>query len=211
MNTFTRQIHSINTNIIASIVDKYGDILYLSKSMQHMITSKSTQFNNFTANPTLEDLNDQVIQAHNTIKYIYIMQTDCKKFTIFNCTKHPIYKNNSSTPDAILTIQEPFKLIDLSTIKFISANLIRLSEIKQVILFCASLNLSHGKIYQFITKHYDETMKFKQYKSYCNDLLKIFLSSTLHELVNNNDILQYCSSILPELLKNGLFFLKSYK
>jgi hypothetical protein len=214
MNTFTRQVNSIKTiydnpSIIASIVDKNGEILYLSKTMQSLATIKPTHLTNITNNKTLKTLNSQVIQDQITIKYLYIMQTGHKNFTIFSCGKYPIYERNNNNSVAILTIQEPVKLFGLD-IKRPIENLPNLSRIGQTILFCASLGLSHGEIYQFITKHYDETMKFKQYKSYCNDLLKIFLSNTLHELVNNNDILQYCSSIIPELLQDGLVLLRSY-
>ncbi|MFN8770911.1 MAG: hypothetical protein ACK5Z5_04695 [Neisseriaceae bacterium] len=213
MNTFTQQIQSIdliynNPEIIASVVDKNGNILYVSESMQQISCSSVTQAINShdIKDMAIQDLNNKVIQTNKIIQYIYIMQTDVLKYTLFKCSKIPVYEGGSSKPVAILTIQDQFKVFDIPD--KVPHNLPQnISEIGQVILFCMSLKLSYGETFQFITTQYNQSLKFNDFKTHCQSLLKTLQISSLKELINV-DILKYCNSVLRKLLNDGRMLMK---
>ncbi|MFN8771202.1 MAG: hypothetical protein ACK5Z5_06605 [Neisseriaceae bacterium] len=210
MNTFTQQYRSIslvynNPSIIASLVSKHGDILYISEAMQSLGNNKViySNSNKISKNETLEKLNNVVIHNKKNIKYIYVMQTGSTEFTLFNCIKQPVYEKNNNNPVAVLTIQDQFKIINKSSI--INKPPRNLHEIEKAILLCINLSLSHGEIYQFIANQY-KIISFKKFKTYCDNLLKIFEASTIKEL-SNNVILDCCTCLLhDELLLIKKFF-----
>ncbi|MFN8770464.1 MAG: hypothetical protein ACK5Z5_05475 [Neisseriaceae bacterium] len=178
MHTFTRHTHSIdiiynNPNIIASLVNKNGDILYISEAMQELGKNKiiHSKSNIISKNRTLENLNKVVIKSKKTIKYIYVMQISSTEFTLFNCTKQPVFENHHTNPAAILTIQDQFKIINKEDMPN-NTSLPILHEIERAILLCVNLKLSHGEIYQFIANQYKEKLTFREFKTYC-DILEL--------------------------------------
>jgi hypothetical protein len=194
---------------MASIVDKEGNILYVSQLMQKLGSHKmKSQFDNTVINSIMQNMNNKVIQTQRTIKYIYTMQTNSTEFTFFICCKHPIYEKNNIKPVAILTTQEQFKIIDIDTYKQLD-NVCTFNYIEQLILFCSYLSLSHGEIYKFITSHYHKQLQFKQFQLYCQRILETFQAASFKEVIKNNDIIRYCDSLLRKILKNGFILMKT--
>lgn len=191
-------------DIMSSIVDINNNVIFISKAMKKL-NSYNAQTKSDTIKYNLKELNYKVFLSKKIVKYNYIMQSRTNKFTVYRCSKRPVYQDET-TVYGTLTIQNPFKVIELN--KCIDSRETVLNRIEQMILFYASLDLNPNEIYQSILQHQNQELEFVEFEQYYKTLLIKTNASRFQHFVYNNNFLKYCK-ILPNLLQNGLFVVKN--
>jgi len=198
-------------NELFNLVDENADFYYFSRKLRKLLDVK-----NINEVKLLPGIN--LDRTHKINKYIMNSGKQRVLFTTglinneshaFKITKSPIFHPESDRVIGVFTLIRNSKIINwddsgypkLEELCFKLDSSCKFSVIDELILFYASIGYTQGEIYSLITKQGRKNLSLNGFKYYYNCLLEKTGTSSINEIIINNNLLKSRRFIPNHLIK----------